>query len=670
MPSANVPDPGSPTLALVLTQLRRWIAYPLAWLAAMLIPMAWAYVSDTWGATSAVNQFQIDHFDARYTAVPRADRLRLEVSERIVASFPKPRTNRGIERRLDARYGNTRIQLDDFTVTDGNGEPLRFQKRTADDGDVILRIGDPSKYVSGTVTYVIGYTIGNAMVDAGDHQEIYLDINGTGWLQPFSSVTATVDVSRIADRLLDQQACYRGPAGSTQRCAITRDGTTVRAEAAGLGPRQTMTIAIGFQPGTVATAVPLPRATTFGWPGIAAMPAAGVLALALALGMRAVRRNLGEARNVEVRFAPPRDIPAIVAADFLGRPETGAAAQLAELVVQGRATITAPGEPVATAAQPRRLGRRQTRDLRAGLQVALTGSDQIKNRRLRDICRRLFGSGSRTSLDEVRQTDVTATTIQRRQLLADQGLRKDAVMPGVLLAVGVGALLVWGWLQLARGIPGLAWPFLGCGLAAVLLVVAAVHFYPRVGGLTARGREVRDQLAGLRRFVTMAEADRIAWLQNAVDAPRIAGPDAATSLVQLYEPLLPYAIIFGAEGTWRGLLGSLYQTLPDPPDRERHAGALALASLPADNLPRLYDRRDDRTSSWWDTRPGWGEGWIATGADSLAQSWDSYRASRDDDSGGGGWSSGGSSWSSSSSGGSSGGGSSGGGMGGGGGGGW
>ncbi len=668
MPSANVCGPRPPTLAGVLSQTRRWIAYPLAWLAAMVVPMLAGYAWHSWGATAAVNQFQIQHFDGHYEAVPAGDRLQLRVTERIVATFPRPRTNRGIERRLDARYGDTRIQLADFAVTDGSGNDLRFERRSGDDGDVILRIGDPRRYVSGTVTYVISYTIGHAMVDAGDHQEIYLDINGTGWLQPFGSVTATVDVSRLSGRLLDQQACYRGPAGSTQRCPISSSDGLVRAEAAGLGPRETMTIAIGFEPGTVARAVPLPRAASFGWAGIVAMPVLALLALGFALGMRALRRNLPAAGDAPVRFEPP-EVPAIVAADFLGRPETGAAAQLAELVVQGRASLSSAQQQVATAAQPRSLGRQRARQLRSDLEVRLLDTDQIEGRTLRGVCQRLFGDGDPTSLDDVRRTDVTAATAQRRRLLAEHGLRTEVIAPGVLLGVGLCALLGWGWFQLARGIPGLAWPFLGCGVAAVLLLVAAVHYYPRVGGLTGRGRQLREHLAGLRRFVTLAEADRIGWLQNAVDAPRVGGPGADRALVRLYEPLLPYAIIFGVEDTWRDLLGSLYRTLPDPAP-SGPAAVAAVAALSRDGGHQFYDRHNDSTASWWDSRPGWGEGWIASGTDELARAWDARRAARDDDDRGGGWGSGGSSWSSSSSGGSSGGGSSGGGMGGGGGGGW
>lgn len=659
----------------MLRQLKRWIAYPLVWLMAMLVPMLWSLISDQTGATAAVNQFRIESFDGTYTARPAADRLELQVQERITAYFPKRNTNRGIERRLDARFGDTLIDLHGFAVTDADGRETPFQLRTAEDGDIILRIGNPRQYVYGSVTYLISYTIGHAMVDAGDRQEIYLDINGTGWLQPFGRVTATLDVSRLADHLLGEQACYVGTAGSTTRCAIEQRGSRFHAEATNLSPRQTMTIAVGFQPGTVAAAVPLPRQPGFGWTGLLAMPAFGALFLAFALGMRALRRRIGRTREVVTRFQPPAGIPPIAAADFLGRPETGAAAQLADLVVSGLATITSEGEPVATAAQDRgRLGRGSAAELRSRLTVSLHRPREIESGTLRTICTDLFGEGKPISLDRVRRSDVIDATRRRRDLLELLGVRGAVVMPGPMLTFGMVALVAWGWAQLALGIPGLAWPFLGLGVLGVLLLVAAVHYYPTVGRLTKYGRDVRDQLAGLHEFVTMAEAGRISWLQNAVDAPRISGPDDSRALVKLYEPLLPYAIIFGVEQTWQQLLGSLFERFGEAPDagpatRRAASWAVLAGETPP---PQLYDRRDDRTSSWWDSRPVWGEGWIANTGESIARSWDERRASRDDDRGGSSWSSGGSSssWSSSSSSGSSGGGSAGGGMGGGGGGGW
>ncbi len=240
--------------------------------------------------------------------------------------------------------------------------------------------------------------------------------------------------------------------------------------------------------------------------------------------------------------------------------------------------------------------------------------------------------------------------------------------------MGYLGLIGFGWWQLALGLSGLAWPFLGLGSLAVVLLVAMAHYYPTLGGLTDEGSALADHLAGLHRFVTMAEADRIAWMQNAVDAPRLTGPDD-TSLVDLYEPLLPYAIIFGVENTWRQALGDLYDLKPERPDKPKgQPWALALAAAWADSpdYRRDFEHRRQGTQSFWDSRPAWGDGWVSHAGQALGQGFDSWASSRDDDRGGS-WGSGGgssSSWSSSSSSGSSGGGSSGGGMGGGGGGGW
>ena len=158
----------------------RWIAYPLAWLLLMVAPMlidAWAASA---GPVSEVNQFTIPSFKAHYQARRSDQGLALDVTETITASFPRRNTNRGIERRLDTRYGGTDIELSGFQVTDPSGKRIPFTQRTESDGDIVLRIGRANSYVFGRVDYVVRYTIGQAMVQADDRQEIYLDVNGTG----------------------------------------------------------------------------------------------------------------------------------------------------------------------------------------------------------------------------------------------------------------------------------------------------------------------------------------------------------------------------------------------------------------------------------------------------------------------------------------------------------
>lgn len=160
----------------------------------MIVPMVVdAFRADA-GPVSRTNQFTISSFVATYDARRSGDGLALDVTERITANFPNRYTNRGIERRLDARFGSTDIGLSNFRVTDPSGTSMPFTRRTEDDGDITLRIGSAGTYVYGRVDYVISYTITRAMVQARDRQEIYLDVNGTGWQQRFDRVQATVNV--------------------------------------------------------------------------------------------------------------------------------------------------------------------------------------------------------------------------------------------------------------------------------------------------------------------------------------------------------------------------------------------------------------------------------------------------------------------------------------------
>ncbi len=306
--------------------------------------------------------------------------------------------------------------------------------------------------------------------------------------------------------------------------------------------------------------------------------------------------------------------------------------------------------------------------MRADLRVQLVDPDAIDHR-VAGICGHLFGDGRSVPLGGASSWDVAEASRLRHRLLLDSGLRRPSWLGKALFGVGYVALFGFGWVQLGLGLSGLVWPFLGCGVLAVMLLVAAVHYYPTLGPITPAGRELRDQLAGLHRFVTMAEADRIAWMQNAVDAPRIAG-DNQGSLIDLYEPLLPYAIVFGVEDTWRQALGNLYDRAPELPGHTVDVPALALALTWPGSSPGSHDHVV-QADSFWDSRPAWGEGWVSSLGRGIGSAFDSYATSRDDDAGGSWGSGGGSSWSSSSSSsGSSGGGSSGGGMGGGGGGGW
>ena len=84
--------------------------------------------------------------------------------------------------------------------------------------NVVIKIGDPNKLVSGANRYVIRYTVQGAMNRFDDHDELFWNVDGDQWPVPKQSVTATVIVPAGSS---PEAVCYEGVTDSREPCAIT-----------------------------------------------------------------------------------------------------------------------------------------------------------------------------------------------------------------------------------------------------------------------------------------------------------------------------------------------------------------------------------------------------------------------------------------------------------------
>ncbi|NHB85525.1 DUF2207 domain-containing protein [Tessaracoccus sp. HDW20] len=84
---------------------------------------------------------------------------------------------------------------------------------TRDRDTVELRIGSPTvELAEGAQEFRIGYRLEDIALNTPEGQEVYLDVNGTGWGSPFGRVTARLQVpGSLAGRLTGANACYQGP---------------------------------------------------------------------------------------------------------------------------------------------------------------------------------------------------------------------------------------------------------------------------------------------------------------------------------------------------------------------------------------------------------------------------------------------------------------------------
>lgn len=647
---------------------RKWIAYLIWWGVAMGAFAILLHFTAQGGETYA----DMEKFSAQYHASSTGDQVEMEVTETIAVRLMN---ERGISRNLITTYGEEEITYSDITVTDPSGNPVAFDEGTNyRNDDIELAIGGNQRR-SGLETYVISYTMSPVMVGTDKYQELYFNTNGTEWSNGFRTFHAELTIDdELATHLTGDQACYQGRAGSTANCSLVRDGNSWVADLPeGIEAWENVTIAVGFEAGTIGDPVPPFAARSHGWWGIALLAGIGAVALLLALLLRRlVGRTRTGTHGVVTQFTPPEDLYPVNAADLLGHAERGAPAHLTWLVTAGYGRLVdskqdTDGLVVGGVTLHTRDRHRLGDEIGMVWNVKNGRMDEDRNgmpHKLRRVTRFLFGeAGELIALGKHRySSDLRKAQDERDQQLENLQLRRRLGIGPWLLGLGYFAILVYGLVQIWLGLAGLGWWFIGGGLLGILLLLAAVHVLPTHAGLTRRGKEVMVHLEGLERFIKTSESKRISMLQDPVSAPR-----DADGQLRIYEDLLPWAIVFGEEKAWGQVLGDMYDKFPDVPAPTLPAFAVGGRETTIFNdYNDLYrDRRHER-SSFWSGRPDIGEGGFASTLRGIGDAISEASAARGDSSSssrssGRGWSGGSSSGRGSSGGGRSGGGTGGGG---------
>ena len=204
-------------------------------------------------ASSAFSQdFTINRFHSEI--VINSDSS-IEVKETIEVEFHRPR--HGIYREIPFRYtdelGSTiKTPIKVLSVTDGSGRNLKY--RVTRVGSAInIRIGNPDKFVWGRNTYVIGYTVDNAILFFDDHDELYWNVTGNYWKAPIKEASANVSIA-VKDRSRELwAACYTGVYGSRESlCGFeTSDNRGEFFTKTDLRTGEGFTIAFGWNKGLV-----------------------------------------------------------------------------------------------------------------------------------------------------------------------------------------------------------------------------------------------------------------------------------------------------------------------------------------------------------------------------------------------------------------------------------
>ena len=142
-------------------------------------------------------------------------------------------------------------------ITDGKGNDYKYTE-TKSGNDLMIKIGDPNKILSGQHIYVISYVIRGGLTYFETYDEFYWNGVGSGWKIPINFVTATVSFNRnFVEGELDG-VCYTGPVGSTDKsCTINRLQKGITFAVSRVNPGEAFTFAVKFPKGYAAVLEPI-----------------------------------------------------------------------------------------------------------------------------------------------------------------------------------------------------------------------------------------------------------------------------------------------------------------------------------------------------------------------------------------------------------------------------
>lgn len=141
------------------------------------------------------------------------------------------------------------IKLTDVEIKrDGKNEKYSVK---IDKEQITFKIGDPDKTINGSHVYTVSYVAHNAVgSNFPDHDEIYWNATGNGWVVPIDRARVTIGTSFEVSR--DDLICFTGYLGATDRnCEIEENAVVAN----GLLENQGLTIVAVYPVNTFADTV-------------------------------------------------------------------------------------------------------------------------------------------------------------------------------------------------------------------------------------------------------------------------------------------------------------------------------------------------------------------------------------------------------------------------------
>ncbi|SFI19755.1 Predicted membrane protein [Microbacterium saccharophilum] len=533
-------------------------------------------------AHADVDDFEFESFTGDYyLSRATTGKAQLYVEETMVALFPDADQNKGLVRALPKTQSG--IDLDTQVLEVSGPEGAAVPWWTEEDEDWVYVLTGDDDYVQGRHSYTFRYTMSDVVIRYPDTQadEFYWDTVGTDHAQDVADADITVHLTGTVarDYLEGSASCYEGPEGSTDVCELAGpepDGdwsydaaswaawhgasaagaVAFTVQAGPLAADENVSVALGFTVGAFAAASPPPPPPYPWWQWIVPVLgiAVGVLGLPLILLVRARLRRNPDDNPVLVQYWPAEDESLTLSAGVLDVPARALAAHTVDLAVRDKLEIHGTGD----------------RDAPEDFDLVLTdvsGLDHDDKRVVQTLFGRKSKPGSRIALKTFASAaPKRAVTYVRRidEFTIQRGYRaaRPGWVEGLRWGIGVGAVVLGALLLFgAADVDVIPFPFLAAAfLACVLAVIASFAVPMPATVLTVAGGMHAHELDGIREYLRLAEEERLRAAQTPRTADLVSsgrrsfGDEAPGTVVNVYERLLPYAVLFGMEEEWAAVI--------------------------------------------------------------------------------------------------------------------
>jgi uncharacterized membrane protein len=506
-------------------------------------------------AHADVNNFTVTSFSADETLTKADPQGEMHIVEHINVEFND--FNHGILRAIPNTYKKHRLLLQ-INRVELNNKPTEYGTYNQN-GNMVVKIGDPGRTITGNQEYTVDYTVKNVITFYNDHDELFWDVNGDQWQQAFGKVNVSLhlpDGVKLDKHL--SPICYTGSFGSTDRgCAIKTSGDEITASTTRpLEGFQTLSYVAGFEKGFFQPFTVWDTLSEY-TPDIAVF----VLPLLLLGGTSGLFwfRHGRDPRGKGVivpEYGPPKGLGPIEVGTLIDfrTDNKDITAAIIDLAIRRYITI---------------IEEKKERKLRKDVTVYSLRLENLGMGELNEFERTIMdalfvgaGPGETINLEEKKFSLASTATILRTTV------KKSLVTRGYFRPSAF-KLRTFGWCVLciiATFIVGAVAARYEAGLAYALGTVAgailAAVFFGFSAARTQQGVDAYEQVKGLKMYLDVAEKDRINKLQSP-DARYAAGMKEPKRTVQLFEKLLPYAMILGVEKQWAKQFENIYRTPPD-----------------------------------------------------------------------------------------------------------